>query len=175
MKKPNTRIKAEAAEAVPQSHAELVAAVAEIGRCQRERQRIEAEMNDNLAAVRSEYERLATAQGARISELSRGVQTWCEAHRGELTRDGRIKTARLASGEVSWRMRPPSVVPRGLANVIAALKKLGLTRFIRTKEELDKEAILAEPEAVEGIKGLSISQREDFVIKPDLTQLEEVR
>ncbi|MDS4031230.1 MAG: hypothetical protein RKO66_14330, partial [Candidatus Contendobacter sp.] len=36
------------------------------------------------------------------------------------------------------------------------------------------EAIAAEPEAVEGVKGITITQREDFVIRPFETELEEI-
>lgn len=175
-RKTNTRIKTEALDTAPQSLDDVNAAVAEIGRCQRERDRVQAAMNDALADTRTRFEAQAKPHADRISELSRGVAAYCEAHRDELTRSGKVKTARLATGEVSWRMRPPSVVPRGgLANVIETLKKLKLTRFLRVKEELDKDAILAEPDAIAGIKGLAISQKEDFVIKPDSTELEEIR
>lgn len=169
------RLKTSALESVPQSLDEVNAAVAEIGRCQRERAQIQKLMNDSLADVRDCHEKAAKPYAERIADLTRGVATWCEAHRAELTKDGKTKTARLATGEVSWRMRPPSVVARGLATILDTLKRLGLERFIRTKEELDKDAILADRAAIEGVKGLSISQKEDFVIKPDSTELEEVR
>jgi phage host-nuclease inhibitor protein Gam len=56
---------------------------------------------------------------------------------------------------------------RGVEAVIEALNRLGLSRFVRVKEELNKEAILNEPEAVKGVAGLSIkSGVEDFVIQP---------
>jgi len=174
-RKPNTRIKAAALDFVPQTMTELNDAVAGIGAAQRERDRIQAEMNDNLAAVRAEYEAMARPHADHIAELTQGVKVYCEAHRDELTKGGKVKTARLATGEVSWRTRPPSVVVRGMEAVIDALRRLKLDRFLRVKTELDKDAILAEPEAVTAIKGLSISQKEDFVIKPDLTELEEVR
>jgi phage host-nuclease inhibitor protein Gam len=106
---------------------------------------------------------------------TRRVHVWAEANRDALTSNGKTKTVKLAAGEISWRMRPPSVAVRGMAAVIEALKKLKLSRFIRTKEELDKEAVLADPDAVNAIKGISITQREDFVIKPDATELEEVQ
>lgn len=171
-----TRIKAAAADyAVPQSTQEVNDAIVEIGQRQRDRDRIEADMNAELAAVRKSYEDQAHPHAERIKDLASGVQTYCEAHRDELTKGGKTKTAKLASGEVSWRMRPPSVAVRGMAAVVDALKKLKLTRFIRTKEELDKEAVLADPSAVDAIKGISIQQKEDFVIKPFSTELEEVR
>ena len=49
-----------------------------------------------------------------------------------------------------------------------------LKRFIRTKEEINKEAILDEPEVVASVKGISITQKEDFVIVPFETELESV-
>lgn len=169
------RIKTEAsAFPIPQSREQAVEAIAEIGRKQRERERIQSAMNDELAAIRQRYEEQARPHAEAIRELSAGVHTWCEANRESLTQGGKVKTANLASGEIRWRMRPPSVACRALDNVLAALKQLGLSRFIRTKEELNKEAILAEPEAVQHIKGLSITQKEDFVIVPFETELEEV-
>lgn len=170
----SVRIKAAAAVGVPQSLDEVNNAIAEIGVAQRERDRIAADMNDSLAATREAWEAQAAPYAARIKELTASVQLYCEAHRDELTQHGKTKTARLAAGEVSWRLRPPSVAVRGVELVIDAFKRLGLNRFVRVKEELNKEAVLAEPEIADQVKGLSVSQGEDFVIKPWDTQLEQV-
>lgn len=171
-----TRLKTEALnQDVPQTRDEANEAVAEIGRLQRDRTRIEADMNADLASVRAQYEGKAKPLGEQITQLTRGVHVWAEANRDALTGNGRTKTVKLASGEISWRMRPPSVAVRGMAAVIEALKALKLKRFIRVREELDKEAVLADPDAVGSVKGISITQREDFVIKPDATELEEVQ
>jgi phage host-nuclease inhibitor protein Gam len=159
---------------MPQSKDEVAEAVAEIGRRQRERQRIEAAMNDELSQVRERFEREAQPHAEAIKACSLGVRAWCEAHRAELLGDERSKTVALASGELRWRLRPPSVIVRSADKVLEALRRLGLGRFIRTKEELSKDAILAEPAAVQHIKGISISQKEDFVIEPFETRLEEV-
>jgi phage host-nuclease inhibitor protein Gam len=169
-----TRIKQQAAQFVPQDRNQVIDAIAEIGRRQRERARIQAAMNDEIAAIKQRHEEAARPHGEAIERLADGVHLWCEAHRAELTNQGKTKTANLASGEVRWRKRPPSVSARGLEKILQTLKDLKLTRFIRTKEELDKEAVLAEPEAVTHIKGLSIKQGEDFVIVPFETELEEV-
>lgn len=175
MTKTSTRIKTEALADSPQTLDEVNTAIADIGRCQRARDRFRADMNDALAATRTSYEAKAAPYAERISQLQRGVAAYCEAHRVELTRDGKTKTAKLATGEVSWRMRPPSVrVSKPLA-VIEALTHFKLTRLLRIKTDIDKDAVLREPDAIAGIKGLSIVQKEDFVIKPDSTELEEVR
>ncbi|MCX1853849.1 host-nuclease inhibitor Gam family protein, partial [Escherichia coli] len=98
---------------------------------------------------------------------SKGVQGWCEANRDELTNGGKVKTANLVTGDVSWRVRPPSVSIRGMDAVMETLERLGLQRFIRTKQEINKEAILLEPKAVAGVAGITVkSGIEDFSIIP---------
>lgn len=170
-----SRIKQDAAPfRVPQHRDEVIDAIAAIGRHQRERARLQAAMNDDLAQVRERWERQAAPHLEAIKELSRGVQLWCEVHRDLLTQGGKVKFARLASGEVKWRMTPPKVVIRALDAVLEALKQAGLDRLIRIREEPNKEAILNEPEAVTGIKGITITQKEDFVIVPFETALEEI-
>ena len=170
----NKRIKAAAAAAeIPQTREAVTAAIREMGERQRQLARIEADMNDALAKVREVYEEQAQPQRERISVLRAGVQTWCEANRTHLTQNGKVKTASFPSGDVQWRMRPPSVAIRGADAVLDALARLGLTRFIRNKPEVNKEAILADVAAVRGVAGITISQGEDFVVTPFETELAE--
>lgn len=175
MSSKKNRLKTEAAAVTLSNPHEVDAAIAQIGAAQRARDELQTAMNAELAAIKERYEAQAAPHGAVIAELGEAVRIWCEAHRTALTRDGRSKTARFGAGEVSWRLRPPRVSVRAEGIVIEALKRLGLERFVRTKEEVDKQAILAEPGAVQDIKGLTISQGEDFVIKPFATEIEEVR
>lgn len=170
-----TRIKTEAASVTFANRFEVDAAIAEIGSAQRSRDAITTVMNEELAAVKARYEEQAAPHAGVIKELGAGVQIWCEANRVELTREGRIKTHKFGAGEVSWRTRPPRVTVRGEGIVIEALKRLGLERFVRRAESIDKNAILADPDAVQDVKGLSISQGEDFVIKPFATGIDEVQ
>ncbi len=175
MATPARKIKSAAPRfAIPQSREDCTDYIARIGRAQRERERIQADMNDQLAAIRANYEEQARPHAETIKALSQGVQVWCDANREALTMGNKTKTANLASGEVRWRMRPPRVVIRGMEMAMEALKGLHLDRFIRIKEEISKEAILADPEAVQHVKGISIDQGEDFVIVPFETELEEV-
>ncbi|MEF9839204.1 host-nuclease inhibitor Gam family protein, partial [Escherichia coli] len=45
--------------------------------------------------------------------------------------------------------------------------RMGLERFIRTKEEVNKQAILAEPDAVKGIAGIKVNKgAEGFEVEP---------
>lgn len=166
---------AAAAHPVPQTEAEASDFIHRIGAAQRERERIQAAMNDRLAEVKAEYEDRAAPFKTEIEDLTKGVQTYCEANRDDLTRSGKVKFHKFAAGEVNWRRRPPRVGVRGMAVVIERLKSLGLMRFIRVKEEVNKEAMLAEPDVAGAVDGVTIgSEGEDFVITPFETELEEV-
>lgn len=162
-----TRIKQAAASVtVPQTREQAAEAIREIGERQRELCRLTADMNDELAAVKERWETAADPHKQRIDALTEGVRIWSEANRDTLTQGGKVKTAALTTGEVQWRLRPPSVRITGQEAVLDLLRRLGLTRFIRTKEEVNKEAILNEPEAVAHVAGIAISQGEDFAIVP---------
>lgn len=172
MRKANLKVKAQAQAAVPQTREEVAEAIAGIGRHQRER--IQAAMNDEIAAIKARFEAQAEPHADAIRALREGVQTWCEANREALTQGGRIKTAGFTSGEVRWRNTPPRVAVRAVEVVLQLLRDRGLGRFIRIKEEVNKEAILADPQAVGGIPGIKFESREEFVVVPFETALEEV-
>lgn len=172
-KKP--RLKSPAvAVAVPQSREMAADAIAEIGRINRNLTRLEADMNDELALVKARHEKNAEPERLQLQALTQGVQTWAEANRAELTQGGKVKTAALTTGEVLWRNRPASVRVTGADSVIAELRRLRLRRFIRVKLEVNKEAILNEPDAVKDVAGISISKGEDFVVVPFESELEVV-
>lgn len=163
-KKP--RMKAAAAQDVLQTREAVVEAIGQIGEHQREQARIEANMNDELAGIKGQFEAVAAPHAAAIKTLSKGVQAWCEAHRAELTDDGKVKTANLETGKVLWRLPPEKVVIKGEEAVMALLEQRGLTQFIRIKKEPNKEAMLNEKDAAEDVPGVSFSQVEQFVIEP---------
>jgi len=165
--KPKTRVKQPALTAVPQTHDDCAADINKIGRLSREITVTQAAMNDEIAAVTDRYTAEFTPLQEQIKSLSAGVQSFCETNRDELTLNGKVKTGQFITGTVQWRQKPPSVAVRGVEAVIETLKRLKLSRFVRVKEELNKEAILNEPAAITGIAGLSIKKGvEDFVIEP---------
>ncbi|MBO6553234.1 MAG: host-nuclease inhibitor Gam family protein [Roseitalea sp.] len=166
--KPRTKAKRLATNyPVPQDRSECENAIRELGDKRREVARIEADMNDRLAKIKQEFEAKAAPLKDRVAELLGGIETYCAANRDALTNTGKTKTHAFGSGEVKWRTRPPRVSVRGQDDVLEALKGLGLGRFIRTSETVNKEAILDEPDTVKGIKGITVgSEGEDFVVEP---------
>lgn len=161
-----SRQKAPALAYACQTKEQTMEAIRTLGDSQRELTRIETEMNDQIAEITSARKSEIEALKTRIEALVTGVQTWCEANRADLCKNG-SKTANLITGEVSWRQRPPSVSIRAVDKVLETLRNLGLDRFIRSKEEPNKEAMLADPKTVQGIAGITINTGlEDFAVVP---------
>ncbi|AWX14245.1 host-nuclease inhibitor protein Gam [Mergibacter septicus] len=150
-----------------QTREEVEIAIKQIGDLQRELLRLATHQNDELAAVTEKYSSQIASVQEQIKPLKKSIEIWCEANRAELTNNGKTKTGSFNTGEVQWRQRPPSVSIRKVEDVLAQLKEHGLTRFIRIKEECNKEAMLAEPNLASKINGITIKTAvEDFVIKP---------
>lgn len=146
---------------------QVQSAIKEIGDLSREHTRLTTEMNDKIGATSEQYAPQLKSLEKEVESLQKAVQEFCEANRDELTEFGKTKTANFVTGEVQWRQRPPSVAIRGAESVLESLMRLGLDRFIRTKQEINKEALLNEPEVAKGIAGITIKTGvEDFVIKP---------
>jgi phage host-nuclease inhibitor protein Gam len=153
--------------AAPQDRDQCAAQIARLGEIERDRQRLLAEMNDQLALITEKYQPLLEEYARDITGRTAAIQVWCEANRAELTRGGRVKHCDLVTGEIAWRVRPPSVTVRGVDAVLEALHERGLGRFIRTKEEVNRDAILNEPAAVTGVPGIKIvTGIEDFIVTP---------
>lgn len=159
---------------VPQNKAAADQEIYLIGEAQRARQIIQKEMNDEMAEVKARFEELGAEHKDTIKSRSEAVQAWAEANREDLTKSGKIKSVKLGNGEIKWRITPPKVSIRGAQEVVENLLKAGLDLFVRTKKEVNKDAILNDPDAVSHIKGIGITQGEDFVIIPFETELEEV-
>ena len=158
--------------AVPKSLDEAARFLAEIGQEQRATDKIQSGLNAKVDELKAKAMADDEPHQEKISQLVEGLFAFAEAHRDELTNSGKRKTVEVPTGTFGWRMTPPSVTLRGVESILKSLKSLKLKRFIRTKEEIDKEAMLKEPETAKTVKGVSISQHEEFVAKPTELQVE---
>lgn len=165
---------------LPASRDEVNALIFEIGEEQRARQAIQTRLEETIANLKKTAEAEAKAHSEAIAEKIGRVHAWCLANREEITDDGKTKTVKFGNGEVSWRLRPPGVtLMRGIKaeDVISSLQQLGkrFAKFLRWKVELNKEAILDDPDLARIVPGIRIgSAGEDFAVKPIALQLEEV-
>ena len=92
------------------------------------------------------------------------------SNRAALTDGGKVKFADLTTGIIRWRNNPPKCSVSGADAVMALLEaNPALARFVRTKKEVNKDAVLNEPEffAANPVPGIKIVQgKEFFVIEP---------
>jgi len=166
------RVKAKTAPPlpVPQDDAAATAAVREIGELRRDIARLEADMNDQIAQLQQRYGEQVRPLRDTLAERVEGLKTYAQANRARLC--GKGKSHRFATGVIAFRTRPPKVTLRKVDAVIEAIRNAGLTHFLRTKVEVNKDAMLDEPEAATAIAGVKIgSAGEDFIVEPDETRL----
>lgn len=171
----NNRLRSKTLAAVPQSKDDCASSIRTIGDLQREFERERAAMNDAIAATTAKHQPQLSELTERLDRLQAGVQAWCEANRTQLcgVADKLGKTANLVTGDVSWRVRPPSIRIVNADAVTETLLRMGLGRFVRVKNECNKEAMLQEPDALRGIQGITIvSGVEDFIVTPFEAQAE---
>ena len=161
------KTKIEINKEIPSNREELVDKIEDLGRQERIRAKISLQMNEAITKLKRRYEEEAEPANTKIKALIAGIEAYSIVHRDELTEGGKTKTVTLPTGTLSWRKSPPSVRITKAPAVIELLKKKGLSRLIRVKEEVNKELILAEQASVISLKGISIvKEKEVLSIEP---------
>jgi phage host-nuclease inhibitor protein Gam len=146
---------------------DCIAMIRQIGDLERQKVRMTADADDKINEIKQNLGHGIEPISGEIAARQDAVQSYAESNRDRLTNGGKSKSIEYTTGIMGWRQRPPSVSVRAADVVVETLKKLGLARFIRSKEEINKEAILQEPDAARGIAGLTINTGvEDFYIQP---------
>jgi len=151
---------------VPRDLNEAAKFLAQIGEKQRATDVIQSGLNTGVEKLKAEAMADAKPHQKKLSQLVEGLFVFAEAHRDELTDGGKRRTVEVPTGTFGWRMTPPAVSLRDVLTVLKNLKSLGLERFIRTKEEVSKEALLKESDVAKTVKGVTIAQHEEFTVKP---------
>jgi len=157
---------------VPKSLEEAAKFLAQIGSEQRSIDMIQSNLNTEVEKLKAKVVARVESREDRISRLVEGLFAFAEVNRDKLTDNGKRKTVEVPTGWFGWRMTPPAVSLRKVASILESLHSLGLERFIRLKEEVNKEAMLAEPDVAKKVKGVSIGQHEEFIAKPAELEVE---
>jgi phage host-nuclease inhibitor protein Gam len=134
---------------------EAAIALAHYGSLERQIAGIESEFSERVAELRKEVdEKIGPLQGELALTLL-GLQEFANQIRPTLP-SKKQKTIDLSTGELGWRTGNPSVSLKAkTALIIERIKSLGkeaAKKYIRTKEGLDKQALLKDRPAIEGIK-----------------------
>jgi len=141
--------------------------VTDISGAQRQIEKIDTTANTRIAKILADAKTEKDPLVALAQERFEGVFAYAESHRGELTKGGKTKTVTLPDGSLlEWRFTPFKITLRGAESIIKELKRRRLSRFIRTKEEVDKEAMHKERKVAEKVPGVTFSQQEEFALKP---------
>ena len=167
------RVKKPVAEA-PESVEMADSWIRDLAEAQREVALIEDALNENIDALKAKAVKEAVSHREKIELLFDGLFVFAERNRDMLTDEGKRRSVKLPSGQLGWRTNPPTVSITKADDVIERIKSLGLAeQFLRTKQEIDKEAMLRDQDRATSISGVSISQVEQFFVKPDEEGVEE--
>lgn len=124
----------------------------------------EAELNKKVIDLQARYDEETREAREIIMAHEKDIELFCNERRDEFIDS---KTITLNFGIVSWRLSVPKLsCLRGftMETSLAILKKLKLTRFIRLKEEIDKDALKSEFTDSKDLAkfGLQLTQSEQF-------------
>jgi phage host-nuclease inhibitor protein Gam len=160
-----TRIK-KTLSAIPASVIEAMRFLASIGEKQRAINKVKADL-------RIDIEKLKITADKKLKELTldrnnffTALFAFASSNKQELTLHARSQKGK--EGTFGWRWTTPYVeIKEGVSDedVILALKKKGLTKYIRVIEELDREAMLRDQPNVPNV---SYMQRDEFFARPAL-------
>jgi phage host-nuclease inhibitor protein Gam len=129
----------------------------------------EADMNSRIQKVKDKFDEETKDARAAKELLEKEISAFCLLNKAEFQKN-RSKT--LLFGKVGFRTTPPKVTQLNrkytVATTIELLKKIFTGKFLRTKEEVDKEALLAAYASGEltddklAAVGLKVDQEDQF-------------
>lgn len=152
---------------VPKSDQELQEAMQRLSEAQRSLDAINGRATEEIEKIKANALEDARQHQDTINEAFEGIFLYAEKNRPNLTDGEKRKTVETPHGTFGWRFNPSSVVCRNNEKAMAQIRELGLAdTFIREKPELNKEAMLADPETAKKVPGIKIERCEMFFVKP---------
>lgn len=125
-----------------QDRAELIGKLTELGEHQRSIAKLEAEMNDEIAEIVERYTVKAEPAMLTIKRLGVLATEYCDLHRAELLADTDGKTVNLGVAEVSYIKNADRLSYEvDEYTAIQELREKGLIEYVRTNEEISKQAV----------------------------------
>ncbi|MDR0877248.1 MAG: host-nuclease inhibitor Gam family protein [Treponema sp.] len=138
----------------------------EIGLLEKELESIDSDAHKQIAEIKGDAVKKGEPIRKRITDDSALLGAYAEYNRGDLFKDK--KTVQLSFGIFGYRKSTSISVKK---TTLELLKKLNLTKYIRLKEEADKEAMaelgddtLAQVDAVRKVK-------DDFFCEADKEEI----
>jgi phage host-nuclease inhibitor protein Gam len=158
---------------------EMETLVREIARLKLNEKLLLAGMDAELQGVRDNYESRLNTLTQLLAEKTEAARAWAEANPAEF---GRRRSIQFAHGAIGFRTGPPklkTVLKRNWDFVLDALRAARWgSPYIRVKEEINKEQIIADfgariLSAADLRKaGAQVVQEESFYVEPTLNKVE---
>jgi phage host-nuclease inhibitor protein Gam len=128
-----------------------------------------AVIQKRLAEIQQRLEEETLPLRTQMEILVDGLFIFFETNSPELTEDGARRSVDLGTGVIGERLNPWKAEIKKAEDVLEELKRMSLSQFIRTKEELSRDAMLATEESrklASQVKGVSIVREEEFFVSP---------
>lgn len=140
------------------------------------RNRAHLAMDAEITAIKERHEASITECNKLLAEKTDLIRSWAEANPSEF---GHAKSLDLFHAVIGWRTGQPQLKTLSgwtWDRVLEKLKSAGRHFYIRSKEEVNKQQIIADrelltPEELRNL-GVRVIQDESFFIDPKLTELE---
>jgi phage host-nuclease inhibitor protein Gam len=151
--------------------------IGEIAALKNQQRLLTAAMDEKIQFIREQYEPQRAAQNEALDQKMEHARVWSEANPQEF---GAARSIETVHGAVGWRTGQPSLktLPGWTFDrVLQTLKAVGAPGYIRVKEEVHKQNLLSDRDALGAEKlrelGLRIVQEETFYVEPKLTEVPE--
>lgn len=164
---------------------DLPTALGKLGDLQRERESIVSDYDSRISKLQAELAEQTEKLDKEIKKISQSIKFFMDANKSAYISEDK-KTLKLETGDISYRKGKQSVKTRSSEKLINdILGKNGLLKaketfvkkassvFLRTKLELDKDAILNNPTVAVNVTGVELEDGvERFYLKPYSTSTE---
>ena len=161
----------------PKTRPQIEALIGALAAATIQRQALTAKMDAQLANIRTLYEPDLALLADRLDDLTQAAHLWAQANPEEFAKR---KSIEFTQGTLGFRTCPPKLKPLSKwtwAKILEQMQRIASwNHYLRTLQEVDKEAILADrailaPSTLASA-GLRIVQDEEFYIDPKLTPVE---
>lgn len=155
---------------IPESKIEADFLIKEIGELQVRKARVEQDMNEKIKRVRVEANRLIESLRLQRKRRFLALYKFYQFHKEELTEGGKIKLVKLLHGQFGTHVSKVLYV-KNTKKALEFLRACALSGlFIRTKEEIKRKAILAQPQLLPESKEIRVMDQERFMVTPKETE-----
>lgn len=154
---------------IPKSKLDCAQLIADMAKIDAKISREQQVLSETIAKQTEYTETKVAPLRAEHEELSKRVQSYCEAHKEALTMGGRQKSFDFTTGRVSWKLGSEFVFiePDKDDELLAEIRKKKLPGIISTKVSVGKAALKKALKAGKVLEFAKLDRRpEEFIINP---------